>query len=161
MDAEAARIQQVILKPRRPAGFGQPQPKHLETWISESNFAEWIRDYLRYCTSSACFDLGPYSIHPLQKTYSFAREHPRLFDAGYLAVAGTDNGDKLVCAFREPLGPVFILSHETLWTTQSTEEQCSEFIPVSPSLTEFFEACVTDTGLPGDYYDALERSNAN
>lgn len=161
MDAEAARIQEVILKPRRPAGFGLPLPKHLDTWISESEFPESIRDYLRFCTSSAFFDLGPYSINPLQKTYSFAREHPRLFDAGYLSVAGTDNGDELVCAFREPHGPILILSHDTLWTTQSTEELCSEFIPVSPSLTKFFEACVADNGLPGDYYDALNRRNAN
>lgn len=161
MDAEAATIHEVILKHRRPAGFGLPLPKHLETWISESDFTQWIRDYLSCCTSRACFDLGPYSIHPLQKTHSFAREHPMLFDAGYLAVAGTDTGDELVCAFREPHGPVFILSHDTLWTTRSTQELCSEFIPVSPSLTNFFEACAADTELPGDYYDALNRRNAN
>ncbi len=139
MDEEAAKIRATILRVARPAGFAIKLAKHLDEWISQTDIPGVLRDYLRHCTSSAPFDFGPYSICSLQWSYSFAREHPLLTTEGVIAVATSGNGDVLVCLSKQSSCPVGILSHEGMWFAKNSAELHRQILPVTSSLTCFFE----------------------
>ena len=157
MNEEAAKIRATILRVALPAGFAIKLAKHLDEWISRAEIPDVLRDYLRHCTSSAPFDLGPYSICSLQWSYSFAREHSLLTTEGVIAVATAGNGDVLVCHSKQSNCPVGILSHEGIWEAKNSAELFRQILPVSSSLACFFESCASNADLPGDFHVAKSQ----
>jgi hypothetical protein len=159
MSPEVSRIQKAVLMQHRPAGFGMAPARHLESWVGESGFVEWIQDYLLTSCSPSPYDLGPYTINSLQQTLSFSKEHSWLQEAGLFALGSSGNGDVLLCDGKCPQGPVRILSHDALWSIQSLDQINEASVLIAASLPTFFESCSAGVDLPGDYYEALKWKN--